>query len=210
MKKLHLGCGKVYLKGFINIDYPSLKGAVKLASLASFIQDDFRNKYGVDVENYYSKSNINGTSRQIVCDGFDNAVNLDKRYSTIDINEIVVFHLLEHFPEDVAEKAITYWINLLKKGGILRLMVPEIELICMRLAKALTKTVNPKYHNPEHLYRLIYGSHNNGYNLDGHKSAWDVVILKRIFEKNNMTFKIEKPITDQDFNPSLYVSGVKQ
>jgi|TARA_B100001094_G_C17952405_1_gene681245 predicted SAM-dependent methyltransferase len=87
--KLHLGCGKRYLKGFVHVD------------LADFEHIDYK----LPVQ--------------------DLSVFKDE-----SVVEIYASHVLEYFdPKEVGE-VLTEWNRVLKKGGVLRIAVPNFsELI---------------------------------------------------------------------------------
>lgn len=82
--KLHLGCGKRYIPGFIHIDL-------------------------VDYEHIDYQADI----RHL--DMFES--------NTVDL--IYASHILEHFGRWEYEEVLKEWYRVLKKGGILRLSVPD-------------------------------------------------------------------------------------
>lgn len=86
--KLHLGCGKRYLKGFIHVD------------LADYKHIDFR------------------------CD-----VRKLTKFKDESVDLIYASHVLEYFDISEAMKALKEWRRILKKGGILRLAVPNLDAL---------------------------------------------------------------------------------
>lgn len=86
--KLHLGCGKRYIPGFVHID------------LSDYPHIDF--KQGVD--------NL-GIFR-------DNTVTL-----------VYASHVLEYFDRVEVKKVLAEWRRVLKRGGILRIAVPDFEAL---------------------------------------------------------------------------------
>lgn len=82
--KLHLGCGKRFLSGFIHID------------LANYKHIDYEG----DIKSLPMFSD-----------------------STVDL--IYASHVLEYFDLDEAINVLKEWHRILKKGGILRLAVPD-------------------------------------------------------------------------------------
>ncbi|MBI5049143.1 MAG: methyltransferase domain-containing protein [Deltaproteobacteria bacterium] len=85
---------------------------------------------------------------------------------TVDL--IYASHLLEHFGRNEIEKVLTEWHRVLKRGGILRLAVPNFEAIV---------NVYMKNKNLEELLGLLIGGQKNEY--DFHKMIFDERLLKR-------------------------------
>ena len=86
--KLHLGCGKKFIPGFIHID------------LADYPHIDY-------------KRNISDLSMFE-----DNSVDL-----------IYCCHAVEYFDREEVRNILKEWYRVLKKGGILRVAVPDFEAI---------------------------------------------------------------------------------
>jgi|GEM_PF-123099 len=74
----------------------------------------------------------------INCDLFpgpkvDEVFSLDEvPYADKSVDEIASEHALEHIPRPRAEKAILEWARVIKKGGKLKLKVPDLELCCKK------------------------------------------------------------------------------
>jgi len=203
--RLHLGCGTVYLKGYKNIDieHPGSNLVKQGLVDAKYLEKNIVTK----LEDYYVRDKR--MKRLILCDEFGDIRVLGK-YDKNSIKEIVCFHVLEHLYKEEAEEALKRWIDLLKIGGRLRLMVPDIYGICTMILNHHVWNMGSIYEKNQHCYRLIYGSYNRkSSGLDSHKHCWDKDSLKYIFIENNMTFKIKESLTDNKFNPSLYIEGVK-
>jgi predicted SAM-dependent methyltransferase len=86
--KLHVGCGKRFIEGYIHIDlmdYPHIDYKTSVDNLSMFK---------------------------------DNSVDV-----------IYACHLLEHFKRGETEKVLKEWYRVLKKGGILRISVPDFRQI---------------------------------------------------------------------------------
>lgn len=50
------------------------------------------------------------------------------------LDEIFASHVLEHFTERDGKQVLKYWYDLIKKGGILRIIVPNIDIMAKRYA----------------------------------------------------------------------------
>ena len=88
--KLHLGCGKRYLEGFVHID------------IADFEHIDF-------------KSSIDNLEMIK-----DNSCDL-----------IYASHVLEYFNLDEADAVLNEWRKKIKKNGVLRVAVPNLESLIL-------------------------------------------------------------------------------
>lgn len=140
--KLHIGCGKKYLEGWVNLDIIS------------------ENK--VDI--------------------IDDASELNKiENNSCDI--IYASHILEHFGRHEFSHILKVWYSKLKKGGILRLAVPDFEAV-----------VNHYKDNGdiESLIGLVSGGQKNSY--DYHYMIFDRKLLTETLLKCNF-----KEIRDWDW-----------
>ena len=85
---------------------------------------------GRDIRDDY----INVDHRQI--DGVD--VVADVRalpFEKATLDEIYASHVVEHFTERDAKKVLAYWFTLLRKGGVIRIFVPNIDVMAREYAK---------------------------------------------------------------------------
>jgi predicted SAM-dependent methyltransferase len=57
-------------------------------------------------------------------------------------NVVYCSHVLEHFEPDTTEEIIREIFRVLKKGGIVRILVPDLEQICRNYIKYLEDSVN--------------------------------------------------------------------
>ena len=132
--KLHLGCGKRYLEGFIHID------------IADFEHIDY-------------KSSINDLN-------MINDESCDLIYAS---------HVLEYFNKKEADIVLNEWNKKLKKGGILRLAVPNLESLIQiyNQTKSISNILGP-----------LYGKWTVGSEDIYHKTVYDNNTLKAKLEKN--------------------------
>jgi predicted SAM-dependent methyltransferase len=129
--KLHLGCGKRILKGYIHID------------LSNYDHIDYHH----DIR----------TLPMIK----DNSVDL-----------IYASHVFEYFDRFEAKKVLAEWYRTLRNGGILRLAVPNFEVLSKiyQSSKNLDLIIGPMYGRWEIKENLI------GY----HKTVYDFKSLSNI------------------------------
>lgn len=205
-ERLHLGCGDVYLRdNFTNIDFQD-KDSILVSNFTKETYLGFLRYSATVLDRYYVKP-IGSLKGKIICDSFDDIRTLDN-YKIGSVNEIVAFHVLEHFTIIDAKKALIRWISLLIQGGILRICVPDIKEICSRILNASENENN--FLERDHSYRLLFGTHNRNYQLDGHKSCWSQMMLMKELTNLGMNVEMHNSPTDFKFNPSLYITGVKK
>lgn len=91
-----------------------------------------------------------------------------------EVDEIYACHVLEHFHKDEIKIVLKEWYRVLKKGGVLRLAVPNFEMIVEEYSE--NKNLNK-------LLGLLYGGQNYKYNF--HYTVFDYKLLKQYLEENN-------------------------
>jgi predicted SAM-dependent methyltransferase len=134
--KLHLGCGKRYIPGFIHVD------------LADYPHIDYRREI--------SK----------LPDFSDESADL-----------IYCSHALEYFDRFQALDVLAEWRRVLKRGGVLRLAVPDFEaLVEVYLAYRNLNLI----HGP--LYGRMAVETPNGEKVFYHKTCYDYESLKHLLE----------------------------
>ncbi|MGD9637489.1 MAG: methyltransferase domain-containing protein [Alphaproteobacteria bacterium] len=115
--KLHLGCGKRFIEGFIHIDavdYPHIDHVATIDTL-SFIQDE-----------------------------------------TVEL--IYTCHVLEHFKRKDLPRVLEEWRRVMKKGGVLRIAVPDFKKLCEIYTKYddINMVMGPIFGRQDYLYNIHY------------------------------------------------------
>ena len=128
--KLHLGCGKLKLPNYVNID---------ISSPLADMQLDIRNL---------------------------------KEFDDNTVNEIYVCHVLEHFKRREITTVLLEWNRILKKGGLLRISVPDFE----KVVKMYNQT-----QDISNLLGFLNGGQKDDY--DCHYCNFDIRILTTILKK---------------------------
>ncbi len=129
--RLHIGCGMIYIPGFIHVDVRSFSHVNYVTSAEDL--DIFK----------------------------DNSVDL-----------IYSCCLLEHLVEYRVECALREWYRVLKKGGVIRISVPDFEKIVK---------IYQKYKSIDLLQGLIHGRQDYPENI--HHKSYDFKSLKDLLEK---------------------------
>ena len=160
--KLHVGCGGVYLRGYVNLD---AQGTL----VASVPQDG--QPIGRDVRDYYAAG---GTwdalpnAARVIVDRLGNMAQLPPDLRGLD--KILAVQCLEHLAFDVARACVAHWHSCLRPGGVLVVTVPDS-----------AATLDWSIHDPtRHRFgaRHIYGSHKDPWNV--HLSIWTPCLLQSV------------------------------
>jgi hypothetical protein len=168
--KLHVGCGTVYLDGYVNLDV-EVPGYSYLATERPDLAD--RNRTTVD--RYYkveeSRETLeHGPRRAQVCvvDRYADLRSLPYEPDTAD--EIRSVQSLEHLDMKEGPVVLRHWRDILKSGGVLHVDVPDFEETARQLL------AQPDEPSKEWYYRLVYGSQKNLYAF--HKNGFSPARLE--------------------------------
>jgi len=120
--KLHVGCGGVYLRGYINVDVQGvLSGEVGAALVADLV---------TDIGHYYREDgpwhNL-PARRPTVCDMRCNLTELDAVFAKESLDKIVAVQVLEHLDPIDFVGALDQFHGLLHAGGVVLVSVPDMD-----------------------------------------------------------------------------------
>jgi predicted SAM-dependent methyltransferase len=88
-------------------------------------------------------------------DHVGDAVDLS-RFPDGTFAEVYASHVLEHFDyKEALVKALREWHRVLAPGGVLRLSVPDLDVLCHLLLQRHVLDVNQRFH----VMRMIFGGH---------------------------------------------------
>ena len=133
--KLHLGCGKKYIKGFYHIDGMPYEHVDKVCDIKRL---DFLKTGSVDL--------------------------------------IYASHVLEHFGRHETDSVLEEWCRVLKKGGLLRLAVPDFSEIVRVYARIKDISL---------IKGLVCGGQDNKYNY--HYNIFDFQSMEMILSRAGFT-----------------------
>lgn len=198
--RLHVGCGTVYLDGYVNIDV-EVSGYSWLASERPDLAD--RNRTTVD--RYYKHEESQATLEQ--GPGRPQFCVVD-RYATVDalpyepgtVDEIFSVQVLEHLDMKQVPVALRHWWSLLRPGGICHVDVPDFEETARQLL------AQPDEPSKDWYYRLIYGSQKNAYAY--HRSGFGPARLERLLREAGFREVRHLPNTIH-FYPVCIAEGIK-
>ena len=128
MKVLNLGCGDKTSNSseVINIDW-SIYHRIKCNSLLQIIALPFFDKN--------RKKYCNSLPENIMVHNLKKGIPFEN--NSIDV--VYHSHVFEHIPKQHAEKFQKEVIRVLKPGGIQRIVIPDMEILCLELIKHLAK-----------------------------------------------------------------------
>lgn len=198
--RLHVGCGTVYLDGYVNLDVP-----VEGYSFLATERPDLVAANRTTVDRYYKheESRVtleHGPSRPQACvvDAYAPVDALP--YPTDSVDEIRSVQCLEHLPMKDGPRVLRHWYERLKPGGVAHVDVPDFEETARQLL------AQPDETSKEWYYRLIYGSQKNAYAY--HKNGFSPARLERMLREAGFRDVRHVPNTIH-FYPVTIAEGIK-
>lgn len=188
--KLHLGCGTIYLKNYINIDSAPDYFTDKCPS--EILEQNF-----TTYENYYKKE-FGKSSGKVVA---DLKSDLMDRFPFDDksIDEIVMYQVLEHIPLYNVDKILSEISRVLKTDGIFKVCVPDVKETAKLLVESLTES------EEDWAIRLIHGTQRNKWSH--HYCGYTLRILKNVLLNHNF-IKFEE-LPSINFYPVIHLKAIK-
>lgn len=162
--RLHLGCGNVYLDGWINVDVHQPGFAFTPAE-----RPDLLDALRTTLRQYY-KYPFGEAPRAVLADVFMDITALEFADSSAD--EILAVGVFEHFSRDDARRMLGDWCRVLRPGGRAVIDVPDLVETGRLLRDAATEEA------AEWAIRLIYGSQKNPYSF--HKWGYTPATLEAL------------------------------
>ena len=176
--KLHLGCGPVYLDGWINIDAYH-KGYAYLATE----RKDLLEYNKTDFNNYYKYAWGARKGDFVVVDKYIDLLEIPYPFENESVDKILIVNTFEHFSQADAVKLLKEWFRVLKNGGELMIDVPD-------LIETLKLLENEKDVDKMNWgIRLVYGSQKNDFSF--HKWGYTFETILDLSKKTGFK-KVEK------------------
>jgi len=199
--KLHLGCGGIYLHGYVNIDIAGTRTEPGFFPVAN----------QTTVKDYYF--DLQGTAthlpkrRETVVDQHADICYLP--YTPETVHKILAIQVFEHLTPAKAWAALTHWRRLLVPGGVLVLTVPDMVGTLdwlensPRISGGGLDTVDG-WERFQFCLRHLRGSARDQYN---HHKAWYTADgLQELLETHSFT---AAPIPNPHIYPALAFRAVK-
>ena len=198
--RLHVGCGTVYLDGYVNLDL-EVPGYSFLASE----RPDLVERNRTTVDRYYKKEESRETlehgpreAQACVVDRYADLRALPYAPDTVD--EIRSVQSLEHLDMREGPRVLRHWYDVLKPGGVLHVDVPDFEETARQLL------AQPDEPSKDWYYRLVYGSQKNAYAF--HKNGFSPARLERLLREAG--FREVRPVPNRiHFYPVAIAEAIK-
>ena len=129
MKKVNLGSGTTCLDDWVNIDSSFNARLAKYPRLRHLLF-----KVGILPKEYYEVPWSEHIHKIMVRD-----VRKKLPFDDRSVDFIYSSHLIEHLRKDEAEKVLRECFRVLKKGGLIRLVVPDLELMARIYIKEIER-----------------------------------------------------------------------
>lgn len=125
--KLHVGSGSVYLREYVNVDLPLpsvflAKERPDLVDRFSTMEEDYYGRHTDKTKGTFRKGPL---SQETVCDVYGSFDFLPVRPNSV--SEILARQCFEHLDRNEAPRALAQSYAALKKGGVLRLDIPDAD-----------------------------------------------------------------------------------
>ena len=198
--RLHVGCGTVYLDGWVNIDV-EVPGYSFLARERPDLADLNRTTVDRYYKNEESQATLEkgpGRPQYCVVDAYAQADALPYAPGTVD--EIRTVQALEHLEMKKVPQVLRHWWDRLKPGGVCHVDVPDFEETARQLL------AQPDEPSKDWYYRLIYGSQKNAHAY--HRSGFSPGRLERLLREAGFREVRHVPNT-LHFYPVCIAEGVK-
>lgn len=189
--KLHLGCGTVYLKGYVNID-----GAPD--HIAEECPPDLMEQNATTLDRYY-KREFGAMPGHVVAD-LAHDLREPLPFPNGFVDEIVMYQVLEHVPSYDRDRLIGDISRVLAIGGKFLVSVPDLKETAKMLASSGTDE------DEDWAIRLIHGTQRNKWSH--HYCGYIPRTLKGLLAKHGFGGFEDMPTIN--FYPVVHLKAIKQ
>lgn len=188
--KLHMGCGTVYLKGYINID-----GAPDY--LSDECPTELLTQNATEFDRYY-KQEFCTLPGHVVADLKHNLME-PLPFPKGFVDEIVMYQVLEHIPVYEVGKLVADIARVLRIGGAFIVSVPDIKETAKLLAAAQTEQ------EEDWAIRLLHGTQRNQWSH--HFCGYVTRTLKSLLAQHG--FSTFEDMPSINFYPVIHLKAIK-
>lgn len=147
--KLHLGCGTVYLDGYVNLD-------CRPDYFASRCPPDVLEANRTSYDRYY-KQDFGTLPGHVVVDVEHDIFAWPLPCDNESVDEIVMYQVLEHMPHYAVDRILDNIARVIRPGGTFLVSVPDVK----QTARMLADAQNDK--DEDWAIRLIHGTQRNAW-----------------------------------------------
>jgi len=198
--KLHLGCGDIYLDGWINVDVksPNTYLAKTNKEKADYNRTTIDDYYKYDY--WKTKPTTTRNKKFTVVDEYWNLLEIPYPYDDDSIEEILIVGAFEHFSKEEGEELLREWYRILKPQGRLYIDIPDLYGTFKMFFDADT------LEEMDWAVRLVYGSQKNKYSF--HKWGYNFYTLSDICKEIGFRETEEVDIIKHEY-PMFMLKAVK-
>lgn len=178
--KLHVGCGAVYLRDWVNIDLPLphvflTRNRPDLISAFETLESDY---YGRHRDKTADRLRAGAVKQATVCDVYGSFTFLPVRPQSA--NEVLSRQVFEHLDRTQAREALRECHRALAPGGLLRIDIPDPDETLRRFGET----------QDEFFIRHLFGPRLNEFGFHTHYTRG---LLKDLVESHGFKFLQEEP-----------------
>ena len=198
--RLHVGCGTVYLDGYVNLDVE-----VPGYSFLAGERPDLLAKNRTTLDRYYkleeSRATLEGGPQAPQFCVVDRYARVDALpYPPDSVDEIRSVQVLEHVGMKEAPRVLRHWCEVLRPGGLVHVDVPDFEETARQLL------AQPDEPSKDWYYRLVFGSQKNAFAF--HKNGFSPQRLEMLLSAAGFREIRQQPNT-LHFYPVTIAEGTK-
>jgi len=188
--KLHIGCGTIYLKEYVNIDAAP-------HHFTHEISKELLERNSTTLDKYYKYKFCEGPG---ICIADVKALADNLPYEDNTVDDIVMLHVLEHIPAQEVGKVLNEFNRVLKVKGRLYLGVPDVKETARLLAEAKTPE------EEDWAIRLLHGTQRNKFSH--HYCGYTERTLKKLLFQYGFTgFHL---LPNINFYPAIHLEAFKE
>jgi SAM-dependent methyltransferase len=187
--KLHLGCGTIFLKGYVNID-------IDPKYLTNDAPPEILEQNITTIDKYYKHDFCSGSG---VCVADKKATIDELPFDTGSCDEVVLIHVLEHVPSYKVSNVLNEINRVLKNMGTFILAVPDMK----ETARGLAEVDSPE--KEDWYLRLIFGTQRGEWSH--HYCGYIERTLKDLVFAHG--FRGYERLPNINFYPALYIKTHK-
>lgn len=189
--KLHIGCGTIYLKGYVNID-----GAPHY--IADKCPPELLEQNTTEFDRYY-KQGFGTLPGHVVAD-LEHDLRKPLPFPNGFVDEIVMYQVLEHLPSYNTWALLSDFSRVLRVGGAFIVSVPDIKGTAELLVNAQTDE------EEDWAIRLIHGTQRNQWSH--HYCGYTARTLKTLLSQYGFGGFEDMPKIN--FYPVIHLKAIKE